>query len=72
MRAKVANALSREIQLIATPVVGGLIQPERLLLGILATTMGRQIEWYVVYYFPAIIYVSLVSIRQYGNTHILQ
>ena len=44
MRAKVANALSREIQLIATPVVGGLIQPERLLLGILVTTMGRGME----------------------------
>ena len=44
MRAKLANALSREIQLIATPLVGGLIQPERLLLMILVTTTGRWIE----------------------------
>ena len=44
MRAKVANALSREIQLILTPVVGGLIQPERLLLGILVNTTGRGME----------------------------
>ena len=44
MRGKLANALSREIQLIATPVVGGFIQPEWLLLMILVTTMGRWIE----------------------------
>ena len=40
MRAKVANALSREIELIATSLLGGFIQLERLLLGILVTTYG--------------------------------
>ena len=44
MCTKLANALSREIQLIATPDIGGFIQPERLLLMILVTTTGRWIE----------------------------
>ena len=33
------NALSREIELIATSLLGGFIQPERLLLGILVTIL---------------------------------
>ena len=44
MDAKLANALSHEIQLIVTPDIGGFIQPERLLLMILITTIGRWIE----------------------------
>ena len=44
MRAKAANALSRETGHVATSLLGGPTQPERSLLGKLATTMDSRIE----------------------------
>ena len=44
MRAKVANALSRETGQRATSLLGGPTQPERSLLGILATIMDSMVE----------------------------
>ena len=44
MRAKAANALSRETAQRATSLLGGPTQPERSLLGIMTTTMDSMIE----------------------------
>ena len=44
MRAKAANALSRETGQRATSLLGGPTQPEQSLLGIMTTTMGSMIE----------------------------